>query len=260
MYNNNNIIITKLIDLIFKNNLIFEDDFPSIFEKQYNEIAILNNKKLINITKSKSKIKTKKSSKIKKKIFEIHKIYKNNNSHIYNDSYKIEQCNYIYINKSFSKNDKPNMKINEKSSKNINNIPIINDLNNNFNRIISLDEQIKVKKNHKFIFMNKSLIKRKKKNFKLKENRNRRGIYRGVSKNGNKWQAILYYKGIGKYIGVYETQEIAARIYDISSIRNKGIKAKTNFKYNLSQIQKISESNIDYKSENIKEIISNLIN
>ena len=53
---------------------------------------------------------------------------------------------------------------------------------------------------------------------------------------------------------------MAARVYDIFSIKNRGIKAKTNFQYNLHQIQKISEVNIDYNSDNIEEIILNLIN
>ena len=111
------------------------------------------------------------------------------------------------------------------------------------------------------IFMNKSLIKgkNKKRDF-IRENKNRRSIYRGVSKNGNKWQVIVYSKYLNGYIGVYPTQELAARVYDIYSIKNKGLKANTNFMYNLHQIQKISEANIDYNSENIEEIISNLIN
>ena len=61
------------------------------------------------------------------------------------------------------------------------------------------------------------------------------------------------------YVVLYNIQEIASRIYDFISIKNKGIKAKTNFVNNLHQIQKISDSNIDYKAENIEEIISHLI-
>ena len=87
----------------------------------------------------------------------------------------------------------------------------------------------------------------------------RSSIYRGVSKNSNKWQVIISYKDNKKYIGLYKTQEIAARIYDFISIKNKGIKAKTNFEYNIHQIQTIIDSNIDYNSDNIEEIISYLI-
>lgn len=117
----------------------------------------------------------------------------------------------------------------------------------------------KVKKNHKSIFINKSLLERKRKNNYIRESQNRRSVYRGVSRNGKQWQTIISYKRIGKYVGLYKTQEIAARVYDIISIKNKGIKAQTNFKYNVNQIQKISEANIDFKSKNIEEIISNLI-
>ena len=85
-------------------------------------------------------------------------------------------------------------------------------------------------------------------------------MYRGVSKNGSNWQVIMSSKDNKGYVGMYKTQEIAARIYDIVSIKNKGIKAKTNFEYDLHQIQNISEAYIDYKSEDIEEIISDLIN
>ena len=39
-----------------------------------------------------------------------------------------------------------------------------------------------------------------------------------------------------KYFGTYETEEIAAHIYDIISIKKKRLKAVTNFKYNSNQI------------------------
>ena len=85
-----------------------------------------------------------------------------------------------------------------------------------------------------------NLLKEKDQNKKrdfIRENKNRRSIYRGVSKNGNKWQVIVYSKYLNGYIGVYPTQELAARVYDIYSIKNKGLKANTNFMYNLHQIQ-----------------------
>ena len=92
----------------------------------------------------------------------------------------------------------------------------------------------------------------------MKKKRN--SIYRGVSKNGKNWQVIIYSKNGKGYIGMFKTQEIAARIYDIISIKNKGIKAKTNFEYDIHQIQNISEGYIDYKSDNIEDIIYDLIN
>ncbi len=105
--------------------------------------------------------------------------------------------------------------------------------------------------------MNKSLIKEKiKKNTKEKKYRN--SLYRGVTKNGKKWQTIVSYKKNMQYYGVYPTEEIAARVYDIISIKNKGIRAKTNFIYNLHQIQKISEEKI-FNTNNINEDIIKLI-
>ena len=35
-----------------------------------------------------------------------------------------------------------------------------------------------------------------------------------------------------KYIGSYQSEELAGRIYDILSIKTRGVKAKTNFIYN----------------------------
>ena len=67
---------------------------------------------------------------------------------------------------------------------------------------------------------------------------------------------IISNKNNNAYIGTYPSQEIAAVIYDIISIKNKGIKAKTNFIYNINQILKISESNFDFKSQSINEILS----
>ena len=47
-----------------------------------------------------------------------------------------------------------------------------------------------------------------------------------------------------KYFGTYDSEEIAARVYDIVSLKNKGLKAKTNFKYNISEANKILEDKI----------------
>ena len=68
----------------------------------------------------------------------------------------------------------------------------------------------------------------------------------------------MSYKKNYQYYGVYPTEEFAARVYDIISIKNKGIKAKTNFIYDLHQIQKISEANI-FNADNINENVIKLI-
>ena len=61
------------------------------------------------------------------------------------------------------------------------------------------------------------------------------------------------------YIGSYPSEELAARIYDILALKKRGIKARTNFIYNCKQIKKICEMEINVKSENINDIISQLI-
>ena len=83
--------------------------------------------------------------------------------------------------------------------------------------------------------------------------------YRGVSKNGNQWQVLIMLHKRKSYIGTYSTEEMAAQIYDILSIRNRGVKAKTNFLYNEKQIKKIRSNKIDIRAKNINEIISNLL-
>lgn len=70
-------------------------------------------------------------------------------------------------------------------------------------------------------------------------NNSRASKYRGVSKNGNKWQVYMMINKKNKYFGTFDSEEIAAQIYDILSIKNRGLKAKTNYKYNAKQIEKI---------------------
>ena len=62
------------------------------------------------------------------------------------------------------------------------------------------------------------------------------------------------------YIGSYPSEELAARIYDILAIKNRGIRARTNFFYNGIQIKKILEKNINIKCDNISDIIKQIIN
>ena len=51
----------------------------------------------------------------------------------------------------------------------------------------------------------------------------------------------------------------SVRVYDILAIKYRGINAKTNFIYNHIQIKKINESKINIKSDNISNIIEELI-
>ncbi len=177
-----------------------------------------------------------------------------------NNLYKIENSNSISIDKSISKKDKLNNSnkykdINTKEKKNIKERIFLIYKNSNI-----ISNEIRVKKNNKLIFMNKCLIKPKKKNKNIIKKPLRKSLYRGVSKNGKNWQTIVSSKYFKGYIGTYPTEELAARVYDVVSIKNWGIKAKTNFQYNLHQIQRINEAIIDFNAKNIEEIISNLIN
>ena len=58
------------------------------------------------------------------------------------------------------------------------------------------------------------------------------------------------------YLNGFESEEIAARIYDILSIKERGIKARTNFSYNNLQLKTIKEMSIDIKSKNINDFIN----
>ena len=73
----------------------------------------------------------------------------------------------------------------------------------------------------------------------------RSSSYRGVSKNGNKWQTSLMNHKKKYYFGNFNSEETAAKIYDFFSIKFKGKKAVTNFFYGFEQIKKINEIEFD---------------
>ena len=132
--------------------------------------------------------------------------------------------------------------------------------NNNFNyRKKLINKKEKVMRNNKKVYIYKSLVKEKKEK-KIKIGKNKRSsIYRGVSKNGYGWQVLMMHNRNKSYIGTYYSEKAAAIIYDIASIKNIGINAKTNFLYNNEQISKILETNINLKNPNILKFISELI-
>lgn len=76
--------------------------------------------------------------------------------------------------------------------------------------------------------------------------------YRGVSKNGKKWQVsvpnvltllkVMIMGNMRKhYFGGIESERDAARLYDKNSILASGLQAKTNFDYKRADILKILE-------------------
>ena len=163
-------------------------------------------------------------------------VYKNIDINNYNVNENNNNFNYLTLNRFIKKN-------------NIN--LIYKELFNN-NKIIFF--------NNKNVYVNKYYIKdRKKKAKRNNENKKRSSKYRGVSKNGLGWQVLMMYKKNKSYIGTYYSEELAARIYDIASIKKNCINAKTNFLYNSEQIERIFNINIDFKSKNISNIISELI-
>ena len=128
----------------------------------------------------------------------------------------------------------------------INNNSTKNNHKNKFKKHIfglKINNEIKVLKNKKLVYLNKKLLntystsravkKFKKINFIVGKNR---------SSNNKKY-----------FLGNYNSEDLAARIYDIQAIKNWGIKAKTNFVYDDNQINKINNSDCN----NISDIISN---
>ena len=100
----------------------------------------------------------------------------------------------------------------------------------------------------------KKLIKKSKKiNFVIRNKTSSK--YRGVSRNGNKWQSLIMADNKKYYLGSYPSEDLAARVYDIFAIKMRGIKARTNFLYNNFQIKNIFKNN--FKIENGEISIGN---
>ena len=102
-------------------------------------------------------------------------------------------------------------------------------------------------------------IKRLKKiNFIIRKKRSSK--YRGVSKNGNKWQVLIMINKKKYYVGNFSSEDLAARIYDIQAIKSWGIKARTNFVYDNKQLNKIYNKKINIKCDNLSEIMTQINN
>ena len=127
--------------------------------------------------------------------------------------------------------------------------------------------EIKVLKNKKVVYINTNLVTsysttrsiKKLNKIKFIIINKRKSKYRGVSKNGNKWQVLINVNHKTCYLGSYSSEEIAARVYDIYAIKSYGNKARTNFVYNSNQLKKIYERKVNIKSNNISDFIKQLI-
>ena len=132
----------------------------------------------------------------------------------------------------------------------------------NLNLLIKFKETIKLNANDNNFLLNSYSTSKNIKELNtiaFVERNKRSSRFRGVSKNGNQWQVLMMINKNKSYIGSYDSEEFAARIYDVLAIKNRGMNARTNFKYNSKQIKNICEKDIDIKSKNINEIISQLI-
>eukprot|EP01016_Furgasonia_blochmanni_P001937 TRINITY_DN10768_c0_g1_i1.p2 TRINITY_DN10768_c0_g1~~TRINITY_DN10768_c0_g1_i1.p2 ORF type:complete len:155 (-),score=15.98 TRINITY_DN10768_c0_g1_i1:145-609(-) len=75
--------------------------------------------------------------------------------------------------------------------------------------------------------------------YSKKSSKSRSSKYRGVSKNGNQWQAIIMVNNKKRYVGSYANEIQAARAYDLAAIQNHGDRAKTNYSYSVGELAKI---------------------
>ena len=233
-----NIEIQKVINFSFKGNSKQQNELKNIMNvpQPYNA-----NKEIINLEKFNSEeynLYPENSKKVQSITDEIKRSLINNNS-IQND-YKIK-CKYFCIKKNKIKSH------------------IFHSQTNN---------EIKVLKNNKVVYINKNLLnknsstrsikKLKKINFIIRKERSSK--YRGVSKNGRKWQVLMMINNKKFFLGNYPSEDLAARVYDIKAIKAWGIKAKTNFVYDNNQIKKIYYKKINIKCNDIADIMAQLNN
>jgi hypothetical protein len=67
----------------------------------------------------------------------------------------------------------------------------------------------------------------------------RYSLFRGVSKNGSKFQTLIMVNRKKKYAGTFKSEEEAARRYDKVALQYHGTKAKTNFQYSQDEVEEI---------------------
>ena len=186
------------------------------------------------------------------------------NKNIFNIRQENNNIN-ININSSLNNNNNKsnffnlfNTGLKTKSNDNNDNSLLLNESDNN---------EIKVLKNNKVVYVNNYLLNSYSTAKKIKKfnkiafvGRSKRSSkFRGVSRNGNQWQVLIMLKRGKSYVGSYNSEEFAARIYDILALKYRGVKARTNFKYTSKQINKIREMDIDIKSKNLDDIITQII-
>ena len=63
--------------------------------------------------------------------------------------------------------------------------------------------------------------------------------YRGVYEYGSKWRVKFTFKKESHYVGDFDTEKDAAKIFDIFMIKIYGAKADTNFVYSKQRKENI---------------------
>lgn len=177
--------------------------------------------------------------------------YPSDNNFINNNNTKLLSKKSSFLDNFKSNNKKNNSNNNSISPdlKNNNNkkkiyiknnklVYVINENHTNVGDAINLDEE---NDNNKNQISNDDKIDMIKK--KLEEERKPRSSkFRGVSKNGGRWQVLIMIKQKKRYIGNFSDETEAAREYDKIAIQFHGLKAKTNFEYTEEEIKNIINS------------------
>jgi len=273
----NNDLINQATGLINQYFSSYNNSSSLTIEKELNELNIFQNEINFSIQKviNFSMIGNKQQSKLKN-IMNVPELYPANKEKINIEKFNSEEYN-LYLEKA-----KKIQTITDKIKKSLTNN---NSTENNHNikskyfytkkNIIKkhifdfqTNNEIKVLKNNKVVFINKNILNKKsaargikkikKINFIVRKKRSSK--YRGVSKNGNKWQVLMMINNKKYFVGNYPSEDLAARIYDIQAIKARGIKARTNFVYDKNQIKKIYNKTINIKCNDISEIMAQLNN
>lgn len=63
--------------------------------------------------------------------------------------------------------------------------------------------------------------------------------HRGVSRNKKKWQMMFMLHRSRIYMGTLQSEEEAARLYDVVAITSKGVNAQTNYSYTANDVETI---------------------
>ena len=246
--------IDSNISIINNSNLIEKQNKSNNSNnKESNENHIVNN--ILN-TSNVDIIRNNTNENIFKDIFKKQLDNDNKNSKLNPSEYNIIIKNkYFNITNTVSE---------EKINDNNNNIININKKELSSSAEPENNNEVKVLKNNKAVYVNSCLLNSPSASKNLKKlnkiafiGRSKRSSkFRGVSKNGNQWQVLLMHKKGKSYVGTYNSEEFAAKIYDILAIKYRGVKARTNFKYSFQQIKKIGETDFDIKSKNLEDIIT----